>query len=367
MTLERTTDGFAPYMRWSKTRAPSRHDRAGSNLLACTVDDLPGAREALEIAGLNPDGYPPLLDAIAAHYGASADRIVPASGAGGANFLAIAALVRPGDEVLVERPGYDPLLGAPRLMGANVVRFERRFDDGFAIDPDAVRAAITPKTRLVIMTNPHNPSGVLASTDALAEVGEIARSVGARVLVDEVYLDATYGERVASASHISDVFVTTSSLTKSYGLSGLRAGWIVAAPAVASVMLQARDVMEGVGPMPSDVLAVLAFAQLDRLRERARSIVLPNVALLRAFMASHPQVEWVEPRGGTVAFPRLVDVDDASDFVTRLARDYDTAVVPGRFFEAPSHFRIATGGAPAAFAAGLAAVGDALESEPRGQ
>lgn len=362
MRLAETTDGFAPYMRWSKTQPPSKHDLAGSNLLACTVDDLPGAREALEIAGLNPDGYPPLLDAIASHHGVSADHIAQASGAGGANFLAVAALVRPGDDVLVERPGYDPLLGAPRLMGANIVRFDRRFEDGFAIDPDAVRAAITPKTRLIIVTNPHNPSGVLASTAALSEVAEIARSVGARVLVDEVYLDATYGERVASAVHLSAAFVTTSSLTKSYGLSGLRAGWVVAAPEVASVIRLARDVMDGVGPIPSDVLALLAFRQLDRLRERARSIVLPNAALLREFMAAHPQVEWVEPEGGTVAFPRLIGAEDTRAFVESLARDHDTAVVPGKFFEAPAHFRIATGGEPRAFAAALAVVGDALDA-----
>ncbi len=153
------------------------------------ADRPAGAREALEIAGDNDNGYAPLAEAIAARYGVSRDMVVTAQGTSGANFLVFAALVKAGDEVLVERPGYDPLMGPPLLLGANVTRFDRRFEEGYRLDPDAVRAAMTPRTRLVVITNGHNPTGVVATDAELVEVGRIAERHGALVLVDEVYLD----------------------------------------------------------------------------------------------------------------------------------------------------------------------------------
>src|SRR5215471_10670725 len=116
----------APYMEWAKTLSAPEFDLAGSNILACTLDDLPGAREAISLSGANDTGYAPLIDAIAARYGVTADRVTTAGGTAGANFFALAALLEPGDDVLVERPGYDPLLGASRLFNATTTRFERR-------------------------------------------------------------------------------------------------------------------------------------------------------------------------------------------------------------------------------------------------
>src|SRR6185369_3283072 len=134
----------APYMEWAKTRPHPDIDLAGSNILACTLDDLPGAREAIALQGDNDTGYRPLMEAIAARYGVSADRVTTAGGTSGANFLVFAALLDPGDDVLVERPGYDPLLGAARMFGAVTTRFDRRFEEGYALDPDRVRHAMTP-------------------------------------------------------------------------------------------------------------------------------------------------------------------------------------------------------------------------------
>ena len=108
----------APYMEWAKTRPAARFDLAGSNVLACTLDDIDGARDALSLAGHNDNGYLPLMEAIAARYGVAASRVATGTGAAGANFQACAALLEPGDDVLMERPGYDPLLGSARLVGA---------------------------------------------------------------------------------------------------------------------------------------------------------------------------------------------------------------------------------------------------------
>jgi aspartate/methionine/tyrosine aminotransferase len=332
----------APYMEWAKTRATPEFDLAGSNILACSLDDLPGAREALGLDGANDNGYRPLMEAIAQRYGVAADRVTTAGGTSGANFLVFAALLEPGDEVLVERPGYDPLLGAARLFGATTTRFERRFEDGYALDPDRVRRAMTPRTRIVVITTPHNPTGVPADPAALDAIGRAADEHGAIVLVDEVYKDLT-GDNSPPAAARGDVFVSTNSLTKSYGLASLRTGWVIAPEALAYRVRRARDVADGTGPIVTERLAVLAFDRLDALRARARTLLAANKALADACLAAHPALEWV-PSAGTVVFPRLRGIEDAGPFVDRLMRDYRTAVGPGRFFEAPAHFRLGYGG-----------------------
>jgi aspartate/methionine/tyrosine aminotransferase len=352
---------LAPYMEWAKRHPRPRVSLSGSNLLSCELTDLPGAREALEIAGDNDNGYAPLVDAIASRYGVPRDMVVTAQGASGANFLVFAALVRAGDDVLVERPGYDPLMGPPLLLGANITRFDRRFDDGYRLDPDAVLAAMTPRTRLIVVTNAHNPSGVVASDADLDEVGRVAERHGALVLVDEVYLD-TAAAAVRPAAARSPVFVSTSSLTKSYGLAGLRCGWALARPDVAEAVTRARDIVDGTGAFPAEKLSVLAFSLLDRLAARTRRLLEANGASVRAFLDSHTELECVSPSAGAVVFPRIRGIDDAGPFVERLAREFETDVVPGRFFQAPAHFRVGFGGRPEVLAEGLARLGRALSA-----
>lgn len=332
----------APYMLWAKTRPSPRFDLAGSNVLACSIDDLDGVREALQLTGHNDNGYAPLVDAIAQRYGTTSDRVTTANGASGANFQVYAALVGPGDDVLVERPGYDPLLGAPRLLGANVVRVDRRFEDAYALDPERVAHAITPRTKLIVVTTPHNPSGMMVTRESLEAVGAIAERAGAHVLVDEVYLDAADASS-RPAALLGDVFISSSSLTKSYGLAGLRCGWTISSPAVAERVRRARDVIDGSGSILAERLGTLAFAQLPRLAARASALIAANTALVRQFLDGQRALEVARPRLSTVLFPRLHGVADTSAFADRLLKERETAVVPGRFFDAPAHIRIGLG------------------------
>lgn len=354
----------APYMEWAKTRAAAEFDLAGSNILACSLADLPGAREAVDLAGANDNGYSPLVEAIGARYGVSPDRITTAGGTAGANFLALAALLEPGDEVLVERPGYDPLLGAARLFGASIARFDRSFDEGFALDPDRVRHAMTPRTKVIVITSPHNPTAVSAAPAALEAIGRIAEGAGAHVIVDEVYKDLT-GDRTPPAAARGDVFVTTNSLTKSYGLSSLRAGWVIASPALSYRVRRARDVVDGSGSIVAERLATLAFQHLDALTERARTILARNKALADAFLQSRVELEWV-PSAGTIVFPRIRGTADSQPFVERLMRERKTALGPGFFFQAPAHFRLGYGGDAEKIRQGLAHVGAALDGMGEG-
>jgi len=357
------SEAWTPYVAWMKHAPQITYNLMGSNLLHCEVEDLPGARERLALDDFHEEGYEPLLEAVAVRSQLQVDQVSLANGASGANFLACGALLKAGDEVLVERPVYDPLLGIPRFLGARIRRFDRVFEDGFQVDPDRVAAAVTPQTRLIFLTNLHNPTGALTSPDRLAAVGEVAEKVGARVLVDEVYLESVPGERQLPAAHLSPTFISTSSLTKAYGLSGLRAGWTLSSPEIAEKIRRVRDLVDGVGVFPSEMLALIAFENLSSLRERARGILDPNFQLLDDFMDVRPDLEWVRPGGGSVGFPRVRGIEDVTAFVTALRERYDTGVVPGYFFEAPGHFRVALGGKGDVLKMGLERLGEALDKE----
>ncbi len=351
----------AEYMEWAKSRPSPRFDLAGSNVLTCSIDDLPGAREAIAFSGHNENGYAPLVDAIASRYGVDPSQVTTAQGTSGANLLVCAALLEPGDDVLVERPGYDPLLGTPRLLGARTVRFDRDFASGYLLDPDRVRHAMTPRTRLIVVTTPHNPSSVVTPNDTLCQIGRIAEAAGAHVLVDEVYQDAM-DATLRPAATLGDVFITTSSLTKSYGLAALRCGWTISSPQIAERIRRARDVVDGTGSIVTERISVVAFSQLDRLLDRARRLLDANMPLVRAFMETRNDLEWIDPGGGTVAFPRIRGVEDTMEFATRLLRERETAVVPGRFFQAPAHVRLGFGAATDIVRGGLQELGAALDS-----
>jgi aspartate/methionine/tyrosine aminotransferase len=364
MGVNRTmVDAWTPYVAWMKQAPQMTYNLMGSNLLHCQVDDLPGARERLELDAFHEDGYEPLREALAARFGLTTPQVSLSTGASGANFLVGGALLSAGDQVVVERPVYDPLLGIPNFLNARILRFDRRFEDGFQVDPDRLAAVVTNDTRLIILTNLHNPTGASTSVDRLEAVGEIAEKVGATVVVDEVYLDSVPGEVQLPAACISPCFVSTCSLTKAYGLSGLRAGWVLASPENSEKVRRFRDLVDGVGVFPSELLALVALENLPALRRRARGILDPNFQLLDEFMDSRPELEWVRPAGGSVGFPKIRGVDDVTGFVEVLRERYDTGVVPGHFFEAPAHFRIALGGRRDVLEGGLERLGTALDKE----
>ena len=352
----------ADYLLWAKRRPHPAHDLGRSDVVPCTLADLPGARAALELTGRNDEGWEPLVERVAAHYRVRTDQVATATGTSGANFLVCAALLRRGDDVLVERPAYDPLLAVPVMLGANLIRFDRRFDESFRLDLDRLAAALTPRTRLIVLTNPHNPTGVLTGAGDLQRLGELAERHGCYVLADEVYLDAVAGSAPPAAATLSPRVIATGSLTKAYGLAGLRCGWALADPTVCEEIRRARDLVDGSGSVLAERAAAVAFDALPALAARARAILAPNFERFTTFMAGEPALEWVAPAGGTVAFPRLRAAVSADAFADRLLRDFGTAVVPGRFFEAPAHFRVALGIPSGVLDSGLAAIGRALAS-----
>jgi hypothetical protein len=325
------------------------------------LSDLPALPSPLALGGTGAYGYDALGDAIARRYRVPPGSVVQALGCSMANFLVMSALLGPGDEVLVEHPTYDPLLAVPRHLGAAVRRFARRTEDGFAIDPAEVARQVSPRTRLIVVTNLHNPSGALVDDETLGEVGRIAGSAGARVLVDEVYLDALFEPEPRTAFHLGETFVVTSSLTKVYGLAGLRCGWILAEPRLARRFWRMVEIANNIGAHPAEQLAAAAFAGIDAIAARSKTVLDANGAALNAFYRTRGDLEWMPHRAGTVAFPFLRG-GGVRRLCRVLEREHDTAVVPGAFFGMPEHFRIGLAAAPATFAAGLAHLGAALDA-----
>jgi aspartate/methionine/tyrosine aminotransferase len=267
--------------------------------------------------------------------------------------------VDPGDEVLIEDPAYELIVSAALYLGANVKRFARKEESGYALDPAEISRALTAQTKVMVVTNLHNPSSALTPDATLREVGELARSVGARVLVDEVYLDAVYENTPRSSFHLGDEFVVTSSLTKVYGLSGLRCGWILARPELARSMWRLNDLFGSIPAHPAELLSVAAFEQLSEIRERSRRIVEADRALLAKFLDSHSSVSAPRTCFGTTCFLRLLD-GDCEEFLARLRAEYETSAVPGRFFGMPDHFRVGMGVNTEMFGEGLRRIGLAL-------
>ena len=345
------------YMHWAKTSSQAKFNLATSGLPNLSLKDLRVSLEDLEITD-GGYGYAPLLQSIAQRYRVPQDSIVTAAGTSFANHLALAALIRPGDEVLFELPAYEPMLATVRYLGANVKRFTRRFDNAFAIDLDELSSSVTDQTRLIVMTNLHNPSAVLIDDDELHSIGEIAKRAEARVLVDEVYIETLFEREPRTSFHLGSEFVVTNSLTKTFGLSGLRCGWILAEPELARRMWLLNDVFAATPVHSGERLSVLAFQQIDELAARAKLVLDRNRQILNEFLDTREDLETIRPSYGTTVFPRL---RTPADELCRLLREkYETSVVPGRFFEMPEHFRIGIAGDSEALENGLNRLGDAL-------
>jgi aspartate/methionine/tyrosine aminotransferase len=343
------------FMHWAKFKRPVRYALTSSEVPHFRMDTLPWNRADLELDGASHPRYAALREAIAGHAGVGVEQVAAADGTSMANFLAMAALISPGDEVLIEQPTYEPLVRAASFLGAEIRRFERKAADGFRLDPARVKTAMSERTRLIVVTNLHNPSGALADEDELRVVG----ALGVRVLVDEVYLDAAVPPR-PSAAHLGPEFVTTNSLTKVYGLSGLRCGWILAEPELAERMWRLNDLFGVNQAHQAERLACIAFEHLGEVVGDRPTMLAANRALFNEFVAGRSDLECMRAEHGITAFPRWTG-GDVDRLDAALRERYDTAIVPGRWFDMPDHFRVGLGLPTEDFTEALARLGAALD------
>jgi len=350
------------YMEWAKLKTHPKINLSRSGLADRSLADLGIDRQDLEINGEHSYGYPPLIAAIAARYRVEERNVLPVNGASQGIFYAAAALLEPGDEVLVEQPAYEPLLAVPRFFRAEVKRFARRFEDGYSIDLDKFRSALTTRTKLVVLTNLHNPSGAFLDDRSLLELAAAASEKGAMVFVDEIYLEfLEEKEEPATSFHLAENLVVTSSLTKVYGLGGLRCGWILAPESLIGQMRRLMDLVSVEGVYFGEQVSALAFSRLDSLRAQSRPLIEGNFGLVRDFVDAEKKLSWIEPDAGIVGFPRLEAGLDGTRLARILREGYDTSIVPGHFFEEPQHFRLGFGVPAEELKQGLENIRRALE------
>jgi aspartate/methionine/tyrosine aminotransferase len=330
-------------MHWAKLHSTARYNLATSGVANFPLGDLGVDFSQVDVNGTNAYGYEPLLQKIGTRYHVAPRNVVSAMGTSFANYLALAAATEPGDEILVEQPTYDPILGAAHYLGLEITRFVRRPEDNFAIDLNDLAQKITPRTRVIALCNLHNPSGSLIPDSMLAEIARLAQQNGAHVLVDEVYREMLFESEPRSAFHLDpERFIITNSLTKAYGLSGLRCGWVLAPPELAARMWRIHDVHAATNPYITEWLSAVAFEKLAQIAARMSKMLEENRNLLRDFLESRDDLDYFWPEYGTIVFPSLRHgtVEQMCDF---LRREHEVSVVPGSFFETPDRFRMGVG------------------------
>jgi aspartate/methionine/tyrosine aminotransferase len=347
---------FVPFAleRWQSTW----ENRVKYNISESGVHPLSVA-ELLKLAGADlkqladmrmiysqSNGTDELRREIAALYpGASPDQVLVTVGSAEANFIVCWGLIGPGDRAAIQLPTYMQTPGMTTNLGGTVHPFTCTIDRGWEPDLEEVRRAIAPGTKLVVVTNPNNPSGHVLSTDARREIVSCARKAGAWLLCDEVYQGAERnGITTTSFWGEYDKVIVVNGLSKAYGLPGLRIGWIVAPQTLIDALLERHDYTV-IGPSPlSDFLATCALRVRPRILERTRKILNDNYPVIEAWLRKFGDFfEWRSPDAGAIVCARYRHALAALDLVERMRAKRDVLMVPGEHFGSPKHLRFGYG------------------------
>ena len=312
-------------------------------------------------------GRPDLRECIAGQYpGFSEENIVVTTGASEANFLVISSLVRPGDQVIVEHPNYPSLYEVPRSLGCTVDLLTLRFENCFKPDLSALEKKITPKTRLISMTHPNNPTGSMISGEEMQNIIDLVESRGIYLLFDETYRDMAFGDQILPpAASLSSRVISISSMSKCYGLPGIRTGWLASQDKfILDTAVAIREQVSISNNALSEEIAYSVLKQKDSYLQKARERIENNRAVVADWMENQKDLEWIYPEAGVVCFPKTADhlkLDNEKLYRT-LVEKYRTFVVPGRCFEMSNqHFRIGFGGDVEKIRKGLKNLAKAME------
>lgn len=344
--LETTTAQPEAFMGFSLAPSPRLGDFLGSLDPALSLDwngasfqGLPALRSrVLDQAGLTRSCAP--------------QDVLITAGAAEANYLALRQLLEPGDEIIVERPGWPQAEVIAQAVGAKIVPLLRDESAGWTLPLDALEAAVTQKTKLIFLTNPNNPTGQLMGASDLNRLAQIAGGVGAWLLVDEVYAGLEWhAPRAPSIAGIYARGITTGSVSKALGLQGLRTGWMICQDAGmihdALVLREnSSEIMNTLGEHIAEI--ALRPERLGPALDAARAQAQENLTVLNAFVAGEPRLSWQAPEAGLIGMARLEGIDGDA-FAKRLLDDpYRTFLLPGSAYHLPGHIRLGVGGGPEA-------------------
>jgi len=308
-------------------------------------------------------GSPALLQGLANLYDhLKPENILVNGGAIGANFLVFYSLVEPGDTVISIFPAYQQLYSAARSFGANVKLLRLREDNQWLPDINELAELVDDKTKLIVINNPHNPTGSLIDVDLLKEICAIAEDSGAYLLCDESYrgLYVRPDDFVPSAVDLSERAIVTGSFSKPFSLTGLRLGWVAARKEIIEECFDHRHYTTLTNDIIADALAALAMKHVNRIFERNLKIIRTNHRILSQWIKDEPLIGWVPPRAGSVAFLRYNLKIPSKDLCLRLIREKGTLLTPGWCFDMEGFLRIGYGCKTETLEAGLSRIKDFL-------
>ena len=262
-------------------------------------------------------------------------------GAAGALFIIATTLLDKGDELVVVHPNYATNIETPRAIGATLRTIALSFEESFELDIHKLKAAITPATKLISVTHPHNPTGACLKEEQLQQLARLSEDKGIYILIDETYRDMVFGRQLPLAAEYSPRIISVSSLSKTYGLPGLRTGWIICRDKqLLETFLAAKEQMHICGPVLDEELAYRYLLHRDRHFPRIREDIAGKFNMVKSWMNRQHEWEWVEPQGGCVCFPRLRQPEkiDLGKFYHLLLEKHGTYVGPGHWFEMPDHY-----------------------------
>lgn len=299
--------------------------------------------------------------------GLGAADVLITSGAATALFIISTALLGPADHLVVVRPNYATNLETPRAIGCAISFMDLVFEEGFRLDFEKLAAAITPQTRLVSVTCPHNPSGVMFGEDELHRLVALTKAKGCRLLVDETYRDLSHDGTLPLAASLGRHVISVSSLSKAYGIPGIRVGWLISSdPGLQQVFLAAKEQISICGSVNDEWVAQQVLAKRDSILQPRLLELRRRLQRVSEWIEREPLLEWVRPQGGVVCFPRMKSepVGGTTGFYRRLLEAHGTYVGPGHWFEMSDRFFRVGYGWPteAELEAGLAAISLALRS-----
>ena len=306
-----------------------------------------------------------LRERIAALYpGATIDHVEVTNGTSEANYLIALSQLRPGDEVAMEVPNYMQMPGVARSLGATVRTFELRQGANWEPDWEQFEAALTPRTRLLYLSNPNNPTGSILTDAAMRRIVDRSERTGTWILSDEVYLGAEIDRaRTASFWGMSDRVIVTSGLSKAYGIPGVRIGWIVGPPDRVAECWSQHDYIT-IGPNKlSDRIATVAVERANRERCYARtaSILRHNLPIAREWIAGFGgRLTWREPQAGAIALVKYDSDTPSLDIAERVRVNQSTLIVPGAHVGLEGCLRIWLGGREEFLREGLRRIGSEL-------
>ena len=293
-------------------------------------------------------GAPALREVISGIYkGIKPDDVLVTAATEEGIFVLYHALLSPADHVIVETPCYESALEVARSTGAQVSEWPRRYEDGWAHDLAALKKLIQPNTRIIYINTPHNPTGLLISASTFQQVMKLAASRGIIVFCDEVYRELEHdpASRLPAACELYDRAVSLGSMSKTYGLPGLRLGWLVSKDAeILHRCLEFKYYTTICSSAPSEFLAALALRHREVLVKRNREIVLRNLPLLDAFLRQRSNLfEWVKPNASPIGFVRYKPASNVFAFCENLVRDAGVLLLPGSVYDQPHHIRFGYG------------------------